>query len=207
MEKEVGISNLYIKYMVCLRDRLIVKSELDKLGVDYRFSIHDAIEFSGDTTDEVYNRLKSNLLKHGLILLDRGDSILIDRIINTITDVIHHSEQLPRVKFEDILTDKSTLSDESLLKVFSDVKGMSILQFIINQKIERMKDLLLYEEHSLSEIANILNYKNTDQMIAQFKKYTDLPPNYFKKLKNERKKIIIGSSQKSNNGESISLSQ
>jgi len=205
MLKEIESRKLYIKYMVCLRDRLNAKSELDKLGIEYGVTVHGAIEFHEGPTEDQFNQLKSRLSKFGLILLDDSESLLIDRIIHTIVEVIHHSESLPKVKFKDILTDHSAMSNESVLKIFSDVKGMSVLQFIVNQKIERMKELLLYEDQPLSEIANLLNYKSTQHMIAQFKKYTDLPPDYFKKLKKERNKIISQNSQDLHSKESISI--
>jgi AraC-like DNA-binding protein len=180
---------LYVKYMVCMRDKLLVKSELDQMGIKYRLSVHGAIVFLGEITTVQQNMLKKRLLKSGLVLLDEEESKVIGRIINTIVEIIHYSVELPRIRFEDIISEHSEIARESVLKIFSDVKGMSVIQFIVTQKIERAKELLLYEERSLSDITDILNYKNQNYLVAQFKKYTGLTPDYFKKLKKERMKL------------------
>jgi AraC-like DNA-binding protein len=188
---DLGIvrKKLYVKYMVCLRDKTTVQSELVKLGLKYRISIHGAIEFLEEISSIQFMGLKKSLSKSNLILLDEKESMLIDRIIDTIVEVIHHTDMLPRLNFEDIVTEQKALRSESILKVFSDVKGMSVLQFIVVQKIERAKELLMYEDLSLQEIAGILNYKNQDFLVAQFKKITGLAPSYFLQLKEDRKVI------------------
>ncbi len=177
---------LYVKYMVSLRCKMIVKAEIENLGLIYRTTPHGALKFPNKLTAEQHDLLKNSLLKSGMVLLSESESMLIDKIINTIIEVVHCSDELPKLNFTDLI-DKHTISgDESLLKIFSDVKGVSVLQFIINQKIERTKELLLYDEMPLSEIADILNYKNKDYLLAQFKKVTGLTPIYFKRLKKER---------------------
>jgi len=187
-DKEV-FKKLYVKYMVCLRDKMLVQSILEKQCLNYTFSVHGAISFYEDITKAQHRKLKKALSKAGLILIDENESMLIDRIISTITDVIHYSETLPKLSFIDIINKHSPLGDESILKIFSDVKGMSVLQFIVIQKVERAKELLLYNDIPLSEIAEILNYKNEHYMLAQFKKVTGLSPAYFKSLKNARMEI------------------
>lgn len=182
-------TKLYIKYMVCLRDKLTLKSILDEHGLKCRISVHGAIECLEDITEGQFHELRVSLAKSGLILLDEKESMLIDRIINTIIEVVHYTDTLPKLSFKDIINKQIISGDESILKIFSDVKGMSVLQFIVSQKIERAKELLLYEDVSLKEIADILNYKNENYLIAQFKKITGLTPSYFIRLKKERKKI------------------
>lgn len=178
---------LYVKYMVCLRDKMILRSELDRLGFLYQISAYGAIEFLEEITEDQYLELKSGLSKSGLILLDEKESMLIDRIINIIVEIIHYTDSLPKLKFSDLISEYAALgSSDSILKVFSDVRGMSVLQFIVIQKIERAKELLLYDDISLTEIAEILNYKNKDFLVAQFKKVTGLTPSYFKALKKDR---------------------
>jgi len=188
---------LYVKYMVCLRDKMVVQSELNRLGFKFRISVHGAIELYEEITKVQYNELKKSLSKSGLILLEEKESMVIDKIINTIVEVIHYTDKLPRLNFEDIINEQTALRSESILKIFSDVKGMSVLQFIVIQKIERAKEMFLYEDRSLPEIADILNYKNQDYLIAQFKKITGLTPSYFRELKNERSKITSQSSKDS----------
>ncbi len=184
-----AFKKLYVKYMVCLRDKMIVQSVLEKQELNYKFSVHDAIELYEEITKVQYHELKRGLSKSGLILIDEKESMLIDRIINTIIEVIHYTDALPKLNFTDIISEHAGSKSESLLKIFSDVKGMSILQFIVIQKIERAKELLLYDDMPLLEIAEILHYKNEHYMLAQFKKVTGLSPTYFKRLKNERMKI------------------
>jgi len=186
---ETYSSKRYVKYMICLRDKLFLQSKLNKQGINYRMTVHGAIEFLEEISYEKYHQLETELSKAGFILLDEKDSMLIDRIINMILEVIHYSETLPKLKFREIINNHGKLGEGSILKIFSDVKGMSVLQFIVIQKIERAKELMLYEDMPLSEIAELLNYKNQDHLIAQFKKTTGLTPSYYKRLKMERTKI------------------
>ncbi len=169
---------------------MILKEELEKANFKYSISPHGAVEFLGDITQSQLEELNKNLLKSGLELLDENNSMLIDRIINTVIEVVHYSDQLPKLRFEDIIGKNLNSKNESILKIFSDVKGISIMQFIVLQKVERVKELLLYDDLSLAGIAEKLRYKNEHYLIAQFKKYTGLSPDYFKKLRNERMNIL-----------------
>lgn len=189
---EVVSKKLYVKYMVSLRCKLIVKEELKNLNIKYSISVHGAIIFLEAITEYRLNELNQNLQKSGLLLLDEHNSLLIDKIINAIIEVIHYSEELPKVNFADVISDKFGSDNASILKIFSDVKGMSVMQFIIIQKVERIKELLLYEELTLQEIAANLYYRNENLLIAQFKKYTGLTPAYFKELKKERINLSEG---------------
>lgn len=188
-DSEIISNKLYVKYMVCMRDKMIVQAELDQRRMKYRISIHGAIVFLQEITNVQLAELKKCLLKSGIVLLDDEESKVIDRIIHTIIEIIHYSDKLPKLSFTDIISEHSELRSESVLKIFSDVKGMSVIQFIVTQKIERAKELLLYEDRPLSEISDILNYKNQESLVAQLKKYTGLTPDYFKKLKRERMKL------------------
>ena len=189
INSEIICKKLYIKYMVCMRDKVLVKTELENLGLKYRISTHGAIVFLEEISSAQLNMLKRGLAKSGLVLLNEGESEVISKIIHTIIDIIHGSDKLPKLSFKDIISENAEITSESVLKIFSDVKGMSVIQFIVLQKIERAKELLLYEELSLSEITDILNYKNENLLVAQLKKYTGLTPDYFKKLKKERDKL------------------
>ncbi len=196
-DSENSCKKLYIKYMVCLRDKLLVKAELNQLGLMYRISDYGAIVFLDGITTAQQNELKKRLLKPGMVLLDKAESGVIDRIIDTIIETIHGSDKLPKLSFTDIISEHSKLRNESVLKIFSDVQGMSIIQFIVIQKVERVKELLLYEDRTLSEITDILQYENTDLLIAQFKKHTGLTPDYYMRMKRERLKISSQSSDPS----------
>lgn len=176
--------------MVSLRCKMILKEQLAKANIKYSISPHSGVEFLDETTQTQFEELNKNLLESGLQLLDENESMLVDRIINTVIEVIHYSDELPKLSFNDIIDKSLGSENESILKIFSDVKGISIMQFIVLQKIERIKELLLYDDLSLAEIAEKLRYKNEHYLIAQFKKYTGLHPTYFQKLKKERITIL-----------------
>ncbi len=188
----------YVKYMVSLRCKLILREELKKTGLKYSISPHVAIEFHEEITQDQLDELKNNLLKSGLVLLDENDSKLVDRIIDTVSEVIHNSDELPDLSFDDIIDTSLGSERDSILKIFSDVKGVSILQFIVLQKIERAKQMLLYENLSLAEISEKLCYKNKHYFIAQFKKHTGLSPAYFKKLRKKRSENAAQNANDSN---------
>ncbi len=191
----------YVKFMVSLRCKMTVKSEMENLGLAFKFSPHGALVFQEDISQAQHDLLKKNLLKKScLVLLNKTESMVIDKIINTIIEVVHYSDTLPKLNFKDLINKYAIGGGESLLKIFSDVTGMSVLQFIVKQKIERTKELLLYEDMTLSEIADSLNYKNKHYLVAQFKKVTGLHPSYFKRLKKERMKVaeqVAGSTKAS----------
>lgn len=178
--------SLYVKYMVSLRCKLIVREELSKLNINYYISINGAISFLETVTQHRLDELDRNLKKSGMELLDSSDSVLIDKITNTIAELIHDSKKLPRSTYSEIIKENFSADNGVILSVFSDVKGMSLIQYIVLQKIERIKELLLYEEMSLQEISDRLNYKSKNLLVAQFKNYTGLSPDYYIALKQER---------------------
>lgn len=180
----------YVKYVVSLRCKMILKEELQKSGIKYRRSSHGAIEILEEVTPSELNELNRNLRKSGLELLDKADSLLIDRIIKTVIEVIHYTDDLPNLSYEDIIGNSLGSEKESILKIFSDVKGISIMHFIVLQKIERIKELLLYDDLSVAEISEKLRYKNESYLIAQFKKFTGLSPTFFRKLKDKRMNVL-----------------
>lgn len=185
-DKKLVHMKLYVRYMVSLRCKMIVKEELEKLELQYIFSPQGGIEFLDKITQKDLNTLKTNLQKSGLDLLDVYESKLIERIIDTITEVIHSFNELPNLSYEEIIAIDLNEANESVLKIFSEVVGMSVVQFIVIQKVERIKELLLYNEVPLSEITTILRYKSEQHLIAQFKKVTGLSPSFFKQLKQKR---------------------
>lgn len=176
--------------MVSIKCREILKNELQKTHLSYSISPHGAIEFHKGVSQDQLEELNKNLRKSGLELLDKNDSMLIHHIINTVIDMIHNSKELPRLDYEDFIGKYAVLDNEEVLKIFSDVRGISIIQFIVLQKIERIKDLLLYDDLSLSEITNKLRYKNENYLISQFKKHTGLYPEYFTSIKHSRMALM-----------------
>jgi AraC-like DNA-binding protein len=178
---------LYIKYMVSLRCKMLVKGELAKLGLHYVVIDLGMVEIMEDLTPAQHDQLKANLLRSGLELLDDKKSILIERIKNVITEMIHYSDEVPKVNYSDYISEKLNYDYTYLSNIFSEVKGMTIQHFIIINKIERVKELLLYDELNLSEISYKLHYSSVAHLSNQFKKVTGLTPSFFKQLKQKRK--------------------
>jgi len=178
---------LYIKYMVSQRCKMIVEEELKKLGL--RFIIVDLgmVEIMEDITFSQHEQMKKNLLKSGLELLDDKKSILIEKIKNVITEMIHYSDDLPKINYSDFISEKLNYDYTYLSNIFSEVKGITIQQFIIIHKIERVKELILYDELNLTEISYKLHYSSVSHLSKQFKKVTGLSPTYYKQLKQKRK--------------------
>ncbi len=179
--------HLYIKYMVSLRCKLVVKEELKKLGLRHAIVDLGVVEIMEDITPQQRQQLKTNLLRSGLELLDDKKSILIEKIKNVIIDMIHYSDELPKVNYSDYISEKLGYDYTYLANIFSEVKGITIQQFIIIHKIENVKELLLYDELNLTEISFRLHYSSVAHLSNQFKKITGLSPSFYKKLKQKRK--------------------
>ncbi len=178
---------LYIKYMVSLRCKMMVKEELKKLGLHYVIVDLGMIEILEEITANQRERLKKNLLKSGLELLDDNKSILIEKIKNVITEMIHYSDEIPKVNYSDYISEKLGYDYTYLANTFSEVKGITIQQFIIVHKIERVKEFLIYDELNLTEISFKMHYSSVAHLSNQFKKITGLTPTFYKQLKNKRK--------------------
>jgi AraC-like DNA-binding protein len=172
--------------MVSMRCKMIVKEELAKLGLRYVVVDLGVVEILENITESHREQLKVNLLKSGLELLDNKKSILIEKIKNVITSMIHYSDELPKVNYSDYISEKLSYDYTYLSNIFSEVKGITIQQFIIINKIERVKELLLYDELNLTEIAFKLHYSSVAHLSNQFKKVTGLSPSFFKQLKQKR---------------------
>lgn len=177
---------LYIKYMVSLRCKLMVKQELAKLDIGYGAVDLGMVETLEDITPELRNQLKINLLRYGLELLDDQKAILIEKITAVIVELIHYTDELPQVNFSDYISEKLGYDYTHLANTFSEVKGITIQQFILIHKIERVKELLLYDELNLTEISYKLHYSSVAHLSNQFKKITGLTPSFYKKLKQKR---------------------
>ncbi len=178
---------LYIKYMVSLRCKMVVKDELKELGLQPIMVDLGVVEILDNITEAQRDALRENLLKSGLELLDDKKSILIEKIKNLVIEMIHYTEELPKINYSDYLSEKTGFDYTYLSNLFSEVKGITIQQFIIIHKIERVKELLLYDELTLSEIAYQLHYSSVAHLSNQFKKITGLSPSFYKQLKQKRK--------------------
>lgn len=181
---------LYIKYMVSIRCKMVVKSELDKLGLHYGIVDLGEVEIVETLSNEQIDQLKTALLKSGLELMDDKKAILIEKIKNIIIEMVHYMDEPLKTNFSDYLSEKLDYDYTYLSNMFSEVKGMTIEQFIIAHKIERVKELLLYNELTLTEISYRLNYSSVAHLSNQFKKVTGLTPTFFKQLKRKKRKSL-----------------
>jgi len=172
--------------MVSLRCKMIVRDELKKMDIPFSNVDLGSVEIIGTMNEDQHNRLKENLLKSGLELLEDKKAVLIERIKNVIIEMIHYSEEIPKVNYSDYISEKLNYDYTYLSNIFSEVRGLTIQQFIINHKIEKVKEFLLYEELTLTEISYRLNYSSVAHLSNQFKKITRLSPTYFKQLKQKR---------------------
>ncbi len=181
---------LYIKYMVSLRCKMLVKEELKKLGIPYLAIDLGMVETQKDVPKNQYEALREALHKSGLELLDNKKQILIDKIKNIVIEMIHYADELPEVKYSVHISQKMNLDYTYVSNMFSEVKGVTLQQFIIIHKIERVKELIVYDELTLTEIASKLQYSSVAHLSKQFKKITGLTPSFFKALKDKKRNML-----------------
>ena len=176
--------------MVCIRCKMAVKSELDRLGLNYTSLELGEVELNGEFSPELRTQLDAGLKKSGLELMDSRKSILIEKIKIIIIELIHYSDYPLKINLSDFLTSKLHYDYTYLANLFSEVQGTTIEHFFIYHKIERVKELLVYDELNLKEIAFKLHYSSVAHLSNQFKKITGLTPSHFKKLKHKRRKSL-----------------
>ncbi|TMI63084.1 MAG: helix-turn-helix transcriptional regulator [Bacteroidetes bacterium] len=169
--------------MVCIRCKMVVKAELEKLGLHYITVELGEVDIMEKISEEQHDQFKEELLKSGLELLDDKKSVLIQKIKNVIIESIHYSDEPLRVNFSEYLSKKLNHNYTYLANLFSEVQGTTIEKFIIVHKIERVKELLVYNEHNLTEIAYLMHYSSVAHLSTQFKKVTGLTPSHFKQLR------------------------
>lgn len=176
--------------MVCIRCKMVVASELEKLGIPFTNLEIGEVEIRKGITEEQKEALDTALKKSGLELMVDKRAQLIERIKNVIIELIHYSEEDITVDFSVFLAEKLNHDYTYLSNLFSEVTGTTIQQFFIKHKIERAKELIVYDELSLSEIAWKLHYNSVQHFSNQFKKITGLSPIHFKELKEKRRKSL-----------------
>lgn len=177
---------LYIKNMVSLRCKLMVKEELAKLGLSHSTVDLGIVEIEEDITKEQHAQLKDDLHQVGLELMDDKKAILIERIKNVIIEMIHYSDELPKTNYSDYISDKLGYDYTYLSNMFSEEKGITLQHFIIMHRIEKVKELLLYDELNLTEISYRLQYSSVAHLSNQFKKVTGLTPSHYKQMRKSR---------------------
>lgn len=175
--------------MVSLRCKMMVKEELKKLGIQYISVDLGDVVIMEDINEEQRNQLKIALLKSGLELMDDQKAMLIERIKNVVVEMVHYASELPKKNFSAYLADKLNYDYTYLANLFSETTGVTIEHFIIAHKIEKVKELLLYDELNLTQISYQLNYSSIAHLSNQFKKVTGLTPTFYKKLKQKRNNL------------------
>jgi AraC-like DNA-binding protein len=173
--------------MVSNRCKLAVKEELKKLGLHFMIVDLGEVEIMETLSEDQREQLKTALLRQGLELMDDKRAILIEKIMNVITEMIHYSDETIKTNYSDYLSEKLKYDYRYMSNLFSEVKSITIQQFIIIHKIERAKELLLYDELNLTEISYKLNYSSVAHLSNQFKKITGLSPSHFKQMKDHRR--------------------
>ena len=182
--------NLYIKYMVSLRCKMLVKAELERLGLHFITLDLGHIIIKEEISTEERADLKKTLLQSGLELLDDKKAILIEKIKNVIVAMIHYTEEIPKVKYSEYLSEQLNHDYTYLANQFSESTGITIEHFIITHKIERAKELIIYNELNITEIADKLHYSSVSHLSSQFKKVTGLTPTFYKSLKNKKRQML-----------------
>jgi AraC-like DNA-binding protein len=176
--------------MVSTRCKIAVKDALRQMGLHFVFVDLGEIDIMEELSPQQLDLLNVMLLETGLELMDDKKAILIEKIQNVITDMIHNSDDLPKTNYSDYIARQLNYDYTYLSNIFSEVKGITIQQFIIIHKIERVKELLTYDELNLTEISYQLHYSSVAHLSNQFKKVTGLSPSHFKQMK-DRKRLPI----------------
>jgi AraC-like DNA-binding protein len=178
---------LHIKNMVCIRCKMIVKEELEKLGLHYFTIDLGETEILENISAGQHDAFKISLLRWGLELMDDKKSILIEKIKNVIINLIYFREEPLNIKFSEFLAQELKYDYTYLANLFSEAQDSTIEKFVITTKIERVKELLIYNELSLTQISYLMHYSSVAHLSAQFKKATGFTASYFKQLKDKRR--------------------
>jgi AraC-like DNA-binding protein len=176
--------------MVSNRCKLAVRDELKKLGLHFIMVDLGVVEIMENINTTKRELLKTGLLEAGFELMDDKRAILIEKIKNIIVEMVHHSDSNIKINFSDYLAEKLDHNYTYLANLFSEVQGTTIEQFIISHKVERIKELMIYGELNVTEIAWKMGYSSVAHLSSQFKKVTGLSPSHFNKLKDKRRSPI-----------------
>ena len=176
--------------MVSIRCKMMVKEELKKLGIHYIAVDWGEVEIMENITMKQRQQIKTAFHKSGLELMDDKKAILIEKIKNAVIEMIHHTVELPRINISNYLSEKLKYDYTYLSNLFSQTQGITIEHYIITHKIEKVKELILYDELNLTEIAFKLQYSSVSHLSRQFRKTTGLTPSFFKSLKNKKRSTL-----------------
>ena len=184
------MNKLYIKNMVCGRCIKVVREELQKLGIEFNSISLGEVELPYALSADTVNKLRNTLLENGFELIDDSKTKLIEEIKTLVIKSIYESSKPEEINYSDYLSKATGKPYTALSSLFSSVENTTIEKFIIAQKIERAKELLVYGELTLSEIAYSLGYSSSQHLSNQFKKITGFTPSYFKELKEQKRQFI-----------------
>ncbi len=176
--------------MVCIRCKIVVRDELTKLGLHYTSVELGEVNVMENITVEQHDQFKEALLRAGLELMDDKKSMLIEKIKNVIVELVHYTEAPLIINFSEYLSQKLNHDYTYLANLFSEVQGTTIEKFFIAHKIERVKELLVYNELTLTEIAYLMHYSSVSHLSAQFKKITGLTPSHFKQMREKKRNML-----------------
>lgn len=173
--------------MVSNRCKMAVKEELKKLGLHFIVVDLGEVEVMENLSTNQHEQVRVALFNSGFELIDDKRAILIERIKSAIIEMVHHSDDLIKTNFSVFISEKLNHDYTYLANLFSEVQGTTIEQFIISHKIERIKELIIYGEENITEIAWRMNYSSVAHLSNQFKKVTGLSPSHFKLMKDKRR--------------------
>lgn len=176
--------------MVSIRCKMIVKQELEKLGIEYGILDLGEVEIKDSLDPENHEKLRIALLKVGLELMDNKKAILIEKIKASVIEIIHYEDDVLMIKNSEYLSEKLNYRYSYLANIFSEATGINLEYYIIAHKIEKVKELIIYDELNLTEISYKLGYKSVSHLSSQFKKITGLTPSFFKEIKEKRRNAI-----------------
>jgi AraC-like DNA-binding protein len=176
--------------MVCSRCKMVVKSELEKFGLHPASVELGEIEVSDEPDKNTIQQLNGNLKLLGFEIIDDRKSRIIEQIKNAVVSLIHHSEKSPNLNLSEYLSQQLNYDYGYLSNLFSEVEGSTIEKYFIAQKIEKVKELMMYDELTLSQIANQLGYSSVAYLSSQFKKQTGLTPTFYRALKENKRRNI-----------------
>lgn len=173
---------IFIQNMVSLRCKMIVKSELERLGLEFKSVELGEVLLLKSVSETDRQMLMAALHKSGLEVMDDEKAMMIEKIINIIVEMVHYSDELPQVNFSTFLQEKMNLDYHKMAEVFSKTKGVTIEHFIILHKVERIKELITYDKLNLTEISYKMHYSSVSHLSRQFKQVTGLTPTFYKNL-------------------------
>lgn len=178
---------MYIKNMVCERCKMAIKYELIKLGIKPISIDLGEVELNSELTETQYQKFSATLKEYGFEIIDKSNARIIEKIKNIVIELVHLSDDAIKINYSLYIEGKLKKKYNYLSNLFSEIEGITIEQFIIFQKIEKVKELLVYDELSLSGIADKLGYSSVAYLSTQFKKTTGLTPSHFKNVKDKKR--------------------